>query len=74
MGLSRIDWQILITALLILMLVDILHERQISIHDFMARQQVWFRWAAVLGLVWAVIMFGVYGMEYDAGTFIYFQF
>ena len=74
MGLSRIDWQILITALLILMLVDILHERHISIHDFMARQQVWFRWAAVLGLVWAVIMFGVYGMEYDAGTFIYFQF
>ena len=74
LGLNKANWIVLAAAILILIIVDILHEKQISIFEAVHRQEIWFRWALYLGIIWSIIMFGVYGVGYDASQFIYFQF
>lgn len=73
-GLNRGNWFILIFALSILLLVDILHEKKVSVFEIVNKQEFWFRWILYLGLVLMIIMFGIYGSAYDTSTFIYFQF
>ena len=38
------------------------------------KQELWFRYAVCLTLIWAVILLGVYGTAYTSSQFIYFQF
>ena len=73
-GLDRGNWFILKFGIMILMAVDIIHEKGKSVFQFVNRQTIWFRWILYLGLVWSIILFGIYGVGYDAGQFIYFQF
>jgi len=73
-GLSRGNWSILILAIGLLLVVDILHESGKSIFIIMGKQECFFRWISYVGIVWIIIMFGIYGTQYDASTFIYFQF
>lgn len=74
LGLDRGNWFMLTFGLIVLLLVDILHEKKISIFDLVAKQEIWFRWLICFTLLWVTIMFGIYGPEYDTSTFIYFQF
>ena len=74
LGLDVANWWILIIAIIILITVDILHEKKISLIRFFNNSNIVFRYAMSLALLWAVVLFGVYGYGYDASTFIYFQF
>lgn len=74
LGLDEKDWLILICAILVLLVVDILHEKNISVTAAVEKQEVWFRWTLYLGLIWGTIMVGIYGIAYDTSQFIYFQF
>lgn len=73
-GLDRGNWCFLMFGIFILLLVDILHEKNVSIFKLVDSQEVWFRWMLYLGLIWTIIIFGIYGVAYDTSTFIYFQF
>lgn len=74
LGLNHGNWFFLIFGIFVLFVVDILHEKGISIYRAVNSQEIWFRWMLYLGLIWTVIMFGIYGTAYDTSTFIYFQF
>ena len=74
LGLDKTDWLILIFSILILFIVDVLHEKNISVFELTRNQPIWLRWMLYLGLIWETIMLGIYGSAYDASTFIYFQF
>ena len=74
LGLDLTNWWILILAILILLLVDILHEKDISVIALVDKKNIVFRWILYLGLIWTTIMFGIYGVAYDTSEFIYFQF
>lgn len=74
LGLDRGNWFFLMFGILVLFIVDVLHEKGISIYKVVNSQETWFRWGVYLGLIWIIIMFGIYGIAYDASTFIYFQF
>ena len=74
MGLGAADWGVLILALLILLIVDLLHEKEVQIRQLIQRQNLILRGGIYLAAVWLVILFGVYGFQYDASQFIYFQF
>lgn len=74
LGLDRGNWFMLNFGLITLLIVDILHEKKISIYECVANQEIWFRWLLYFTLLWITIMFGIYGPEYDTSTFIYFQF
>lgn len=74
LGLDRGNWFVLLLGILILLIVDIMHEKGISVYQAIGSQEIWFRWMIYLGLIWTIIMFGIYGVAYDTSTFIYFQF
>lgn len=73
-GLDRGNWFFLLFGIAVLTIVDILHEKNIAIFNKVAEQELWFRWALYMGLMWTTILFGIYGTAYDSSTFIYFQF
>lgn len=61
-------------AILILLGVDIIHERGKIITDFVLKQEFWFKCIFYLIFIWSIIMLGIYGKAYDTSSFIYFQF
>ena len=71
---SKTDWIITSLAIFILFCVDIVHEKGKIITDFVLKQEFWFKCVFYLIFVWSIIMFGIYGKEYDTSSFIYFQF
>lgn len=72
--LSEKDFYVMLAGLLVLMLSDYLKKRRVDVKGALARQNVWFRWLVYYGLIFTVLIFGVYGSGYDASAFIYFQF
>ena len=74
LGLEWYEWAILICAMVIMLIVDFLHEKGIKIRKRILGERIWFRWLIYLLFLWLIILFGIYGAEYDASQFIYFQF
>lgn len=74
MKLDGTELVILLCAMVVLGLISILHYRKIRIREVLAQQGIWFRYILYFGLLFTVLIFGVYGSNYDASQFIYFQF
>jgi len=73
-GLDAADMFILIMALLILLFVSIAKYKKIELRKWIFAQGIWFRYLMYLGALFVVLIFGIYGSNYDASQFIYFQF
>lgn len=73
-GLTFFDFLIIIGALLIVLIVDILHERGVSIRKQIADWPLLYRWSFYQAAILAVIIFGAYGEGYLPGELIYGQF
>ncbi len=73
-GLSTLEWVVLALSIGILWAVDIAHEHGVSLGAKLAQQHIVFRWLAYVGVIVFILLFGVYGVGFDAGQFIYFQF
>lgn len=58
----------------VLLAADLLQERYGSLRPYITRQALPVRWAVYLAGVLAVLIFGIYGPQYDARAFTYFQF
>lgn len=73
-GIGQAEFCFLLLAILVVVAVDLLHSRRKYVLDSM---KGW-HWAVSTCLcacmVMAVIIFGVYGVNYDVGSFIYFAF
>ncbi len=66
-------WIMMISAALVLF-VDGVNNRGISVRSFMASQGLWLRWGFYISAILTVLVFGKYGPGYDASSFIYFRF
>ena len=73
-GLDWAIWMILIASLTVLLGVSTAKYNGIEIRSWFFRQGLWLQYAIVLTAVFAVLVFGIYGSNYDASQFIYFQF
>ncbi len=74
-GLDRIEMNILLIALVVLLLVDLIRYRKnMTIEAFLSEQNIWFKWGAIFALLFGTIIYGIYGPSYDPVQFIYFQF
>ncbi len=73
-GLERGNLIVGLIAIALLLVVDYVHEKGISVFSWVHRRNIFIRWTLYLGLIWTIIMLGIYGVEYDASQFIYFQF
>lgn len=75
LGLDRREFHILGVSLVILFLVDLLrYRKKQEITAFLQEQCVWFRWGAIIAMITATLVFGIYGVEFESSQFIYFQF
>ena len=74
LGLDRGNWKVLAIAIILIMAVDTLHEHGRPVTESIMKQEIWFRCAVYAALVWSILLLGIYGVQYDAGQFIYFQF
>ena len=68
------DLWVLVIGAVVLLVVDLLHERGVAIRESIARQPLPLRWAVYCGGMLAVMIFGAYGDNYDPAAFIYAQF
>ena len=74
LGISEGEFHFLLIALFVLAIADYLKYKKIDVLGKLQQQEMWFRSLAFALLFSAVILFGVFGPEYEASQFIYFQF
>ena len=74
LGLSPESFWVGIISILLLAGVSLAQYRGIHIRERFAEQGLFFRWFVTLGLLFSIIIFGIYGPGYSASQFIYFQF
>ena len=74
-GLNRKEVSILFFSLIFLVAADFLkHIKKETVGEFLYKQNLWFRWLALIALILACLVFGQYGVNFDSAKFIYFQF
>lgn len=74
LGLSGKEWLVLLLAFIMLFTVSVLRENGVSIRESVAAKAVPLRWLLILGLLAAVLIFGVYGEGYSSSNFVYRNF
>lgn len=72
--LTNIDVNIIIVSLVVLVIVDYLHYKKLSLRNWIDKQNYPFRWFIYLVAVLCIYVFGVYGKGYNATEFIYSNF
>lgn len=73
-GLDWANWMILAASLLVLMGVSIAKYNHVEIRQWFFKQGLWLQYLTILVAVFVVLVFGIYGSNYSASQFIYFQF
>lgn len=73
-GVNEREMSVVIFSILILLVVGILQERGVKIRETLAKQNIFFRWTLILLLIAFILIFGVYGPNYNASDFIYGRF
>lgn len=74
-ALSRMEWGILIVAIVVLFLGDLVRElKGVTIERFLHEECLPFRWLVLFILFFSVAVFGIYGPDFNPKQFIYFQF
>jgi len=74
LGVNEKEMVVLAISVIILLVVGILQENGVKIRETLAKQNLVFRWALILMLIAFVLVFGLYGPEYNASDFIYGNF
>lgn len=75
LGLDIKEVQLLAVSIIVLLLVDLARYFSGEMLDkTLMKQCTWFRWGVMFLLFLMILMFGTYGPEYQAASFIYFQF
>lgn len=74
LGLSSKSVILLVFALLLLLVVSILQECGIHLREKLEEQNIWFQWSIILGGIFLILIFGLYGPGFSASEFIYQQF
>ena len=74
-GLDQVEFHVLAVALLVLFLADLLkYLKDVTVSEFLMKQNWWFRFAITAGMILAVLVYGQYGVQFDSAQFLYFQF
>lgn len=71
LGLSDSDFTLLFFCLLFWFVVSLIQERGYSVRQLISQQNLIFRWIIYFAGAGALLIFGIYGIGYDASAFIY---
>ncbi len=70
-GGGRKEFAVAVLGIIVMMVVDLWHERGIKIREKIASLALPLRWAIYYACIVVVLIFGIYGIGYDAASFIY---
>lgn len=73
-GLNQKNFTVLWISLLILFFADYLKYKGYIVRDIIMKQDLWFRWFIYIMAIMGILIYGIWGGNYDAASFIYFQF
>ena len=73
-GLKTADFIVIIVGVVIMFVVSLWQEKGYHIREKIAKQNLPFRWILYYGIIFAILIFGIYGPGYVASDFIYGQF
>ena len=73
-GFTYADFNILVICTIIMLVIGILQEKGYNIREKISKQNLPFRWILYYSIIFAIIIFGIYGPGYVASDFIYGQF
>jgi D-alanyl-lipoteichoic acid acyltransferase DltB (MBOAT superfamily) len=74
MGLSKPSLAVLLLSIALFFIVSLMQENGIRVRHFIDSQNLVFRWALYFAAIFTVLIFGVYGPNVDAASFVYQQF
>lgn len=74
LGLDRKNFWVAMIGLALLLVVSVLQERGKSVRERLEEQNLVFRWIVLIGLIFGILIFGMYGIGYNAQDFIYGNF
>lgn len=74
LGLNNYHFLFLLFAILILWITDFFKYKKVDMFEKIENQNVVLRFCVYMSLFCMVVLFGVYGVDYEASQFIYFQF
>ena len=74
LGLNNANWIVLVLFVVLLFYVDSKHEKGLSFRETFSRQPLVFRWGIYIVAILLVLIFGIYGPEYNAASFVYEKF
>ena len=73
LSLDEKDFYVLLVAIVVLLVIDFLKDK-IHLRAALLKQNLVFRYAIYYCILFIILIFGIYGPEFDESTFIYFQF
>lgn len=73
-GLDQKNFYLMIFAIALLLFADICKSKLIVINEVIAKEDVWVRWLVLVVAVCGILVYGIWGIGYNAANFIYFQF
>lgn len=74
LGVSRRQFMIVLLGLALIFFVSLFQERGYNIRERLDEENLVFRWIIYLCAIFSIILFGVYGIGYDAASFLYMNF
>lgn len=73
-GLNRANFMLMLVCIGILLCADLCKRKGIVIRNVILEQSSWFRILFIPACLMFILIFGVWGVNYDISAFIYFQF
>lgn len=70
-GLDYKNVFLMYACIVLVIVVDILHERGVHFRELLMRQGIVFRYVAYYAAIFSIIIFGIYGPEFHSADFIY---
>lgn len=74
LGIDICDWSIIIFSVILMLTVDILKEKGVSVRETVSGYNIFIRWGVYIAAVVLVVVFGAYGANYNPVAFIYAAF
>ena len=72
-GVSEKEFHLLTLSIILLIYISNLQEKG-SVRDMVQKQNIVFRYALLLGIIFAILILGIYGPGYSAGSFAYMNY
>lgn len=70
-GLDIKNYYLMIACIIIVIIVDVMHNKGVKIRDSLMQKDIVFRFTVYYIALFAIIILGIYGSEYSSASFIY---